>query len=62
MSKPRVTVNCVANKYAAPNERIIEVFDKDTKQGALISLLSYNGRLIIGLYCADHRVEIRGQS
>lgn len=42
MKKPRVIVNCVANKYAGETERIIEfVFPDGT--GGLISFVTFDG-------------------
>ena len=57
--KPRVTVLCVANRYAAPNERIIEVGSGSKGVGCLISLREIaDGTLIVEPYHAD-RVKVR---
>jgi hypothetical protein len=46
MQKPKVTVNCVANRYAGPNERIIE-FSAPNGAGGLIALRIRNDGLIV---------------
>ena len=57
--KPKVTVNCVANHYAMPSERIIEVSDRDTGKGLLISIRSgADGELLVEPYRCDDGVRI----
>lgn len=58
MPKPSVNVNPPANAHTAPNERIIEVFDKDSQAGLLISLRSDDGVLRVELYRADDGVVV----
>ena len=59
MSRPKVTLNCVASKYALKDERIIEVFDGQTQKGCLISIvLRPNGDLDIIPYRADKGVHV----
>ncbi len=52
--KPRVNTRCVADRYAAPNERIIE-FSSDCG-GGLISLAEHDGRLHVNVYNYDPTV------
>ena len=64
MSKPRVTTKCVANTYAAPNERIIEISSgnrRGTGNGCLVSIRDMDdGTLLIQVYRADGGVEVTG--
>lgn len=62
MAKPSVNVNPPANRHTAPNERIIEVFDRDSQLGLLISLVSRNGFLYVDLYRADDGVIVMSPS
>ena len=57
--KPTVKVNCVANHYTAPNERIIEYTFPDGT-GGLIAFFAANEHHgpIVNLYCHDRKVEI----
>jgi hypothetical protein len=60
-SKPRVTLNCPASHYAAPNERIIEYSFPgiDGNPGGLISLWEDSkGRPHISLYRHDAAIKI----
>lgn len=58
--KPTVKLKCVANNYAAPNERIVEVFDNKTKHGCLISIrVSDDGTLIVEPYRGDGGTLVR---
>lgn len=47
--KPTVTVRCVANQYAAPNERIIEISGRHGA-GALISIIENDDGLNVYVY------------
>lgn len=59
MKKPKITVNCVANQYAADNEQIVE-FSFSNGIGGLISLRSTEGgKIIVELYNHDSGIEIR---
>lgn len=50
-TKPRVTVACVASRYAAPFERIIEFSDGDDGAGGLILIKrGRDGRLKLHPY------------
>lgn len=58
MAKPKVTVNPVANQYAAKNERIIEYSHNGL--GGLIALRGTDdGKLVVDLYRHDEDVKIR---
>ena len=51
MKKPRITVNCVASKYSAPEERIIEFSGNTPEQGGLIQFRFHgNGKLYVEVY------------
>ena len=51
--KPSVLIKCVANNYAAPNERIVE-FD-----GGLIRFVNADdGMLYVSLYRLDNNVRV----
>ena len=55
--KPKITVNCVASRYAAQDERIIEFSHK--QGGGLIAFLpTEDGRLLVNLYQLDPSVLI----
>jgi hypothetical protein len=56
--KPRIITNCVASRYAAPNERIVEFAD-DAGNGGLISIRTVDGRLIMDVYRQGPCVEVR---
>lgn len=56
MSKPAVLTKCVANYYAAPNERIIEVSSRSG--GCLARLWERDGMLHIHLYGLDPNVKV----
>lgn len=63
MRKPTVLTRCVANTYVGRSERIIEVSDRETGKGCLISIQRQpNGDLIIGAYSADNGVFLRQPS
>lgn len=48
MRKPTVLTKCVANAYTGPDERIVEVSDRETGKGCLISIRRHaDGRLIL---------------
>lgn len=57
--KPTVKLNCPAAAYSAPNERIVEVFDRETRKGCLISIRVVKGDLIIEPYRAEAGVFVR---
>jgi hypothetical protein len=61
MPKPRVTTNCVANRYSARNERIIEFKDDETDKGGLISIRRMDdGTLVVDVYRCDPGVKVLG--
>ncbi len=48
--KPSITTNCVANRYAKANERIVE-FSGDHGAGCLVSVTKDdNGQLTVQVY------------
>ena len=53
--KPRVIINCVANQYASPGERIIE-FSFPDGTGGLISF--YSGNKTVSVYRVDDSVDV----
>jgi hypothetical protein len=57
MRKPRVMTKCVANTYAAPNERIIE-FGSDNG-GGLIAFRMVDENLVVDVYRTDPTVIVR---
>lgn len=67
MRKPTVITKCVANTYTGPNERIVEVSDREMGRGCLISvrrvLTEDGGKLVVNVYAADPGVvlHINGQ-
>lgn len=57
--KPKVSTKCIANHYAAPNERIIEYSANHGNLGGLISFtVSEDGKLTVCLYRHDPQVKI----
>jgi hypothetical protein len=60
MRRIRVLTKCVADNFCPQeNERIIEFFDPQTKQGGLISLRrTEDGQLIVCPYNLDHKVKV----
>jgi len=57
MSRPRVIANCVANKYAGADERIVEYTSRHG--GGLIAFHETEDGLVIDLYSHDASVDIR---
>lgn len=58
--RTRVTLNCVADHYAAPGERIVEFMDAETGKGGLISFTRTDaGELVVNLYRLDAGVIVR---
>ncbi|WP_431881925.1 hypothetical protein [Micromonospora chalcea] len=58
MPKPRVTTNCVANGYAGPDERIVEVSGQRGK-GCLISIRNRpDGTVSIDVHRRDPEVVV----
>lgn len=57
MKKPSVNVNPVANKYSAPDERIVE-FTFDNGVGGLISFRTVNGTPTVEIYRCDMSVIV----
>lgn len=50
MKRPKVTTKCVADRYAAPNERIVE-FSAPSGAGGLMSFVLHDdGTLTVDLY------------
>jgi hypothetical protein len=60
MSKPEVILNCVANQYAAPQERIIE-FSHPNGGGLISFFATDDGRLHVDLYHVDATVDAGGK-
>jgi hypothetical protein len=56
MRKPKVTLKCVADQYASPGEKIIELSDNGS--GCLISIRRVNGKLVICPYRGDKDVVV----
>lgn len=57
-NKPRVTVKCVADHYAASNERILEI--SGPNGGCLISLRNTtDGKLVVEAYRCDATVIVK---
>jgi hypothetical protein len=57
VSKPRVIVDCVANRYAGHDERIVEFFSPGG--GGLIALREVERRLLVDVYRLDATVKVR---
>jgi len=58
MKRPKVLTRCVANRYAAPNERIVEFTSKNG--GGLISFATlFDGRLAVDVYHCYPTVVVR---
>jgi len=57
--RPRVTLCCVADKYHAPGERIVEFSSAKLRKGGLISISEMeDGRLAISIYRCDKGVVL----
>ncbi len=56
--KPRIITDCVANHYAGPDERIIEVADGHGN-GALIAVSASATGLVVDIYTAGPLVAVR---
>lgn len=62
MRRPRVTTNCVAQKYASQDERIVEFYDPRTNKGGLIALRALeDGTLSVEVYRCDPGVTVNGR-
>lgn len=58
MKRCSVTVNCVADRYHAPNERIVE-FTFPSGKGGLISFrLNANGAEVVEVYRLDDEIQV----
>jgi len=58
MAKPKVSSRCVANNYAAPNERIIEL-SNGAGIGCLVSVRNMpDGTLSVQVYRRDAGVSV----
>lgn len=58
--KPRVKTNCIANRYAAINERIIEFGAGSRGSGGLISIAVHeDGRITVSVYRHTSDVIVR---
>lgn len=56
MKKPSINTRCVANHYAAPNERIIE-FSNANGGGGLISFrTAEDGSIVVEVYRQENTV------
>lgn len=58
MKRPRIITNCVANKYANRNERIVEYSFSNGKGGLIAFSLDDQGRPRVELYRHDPEVVI----
>lgn len=59
-NKPSVHTKCVANHYAAPNERIIEFSVGNDGTGGLIAFrLANDGTLMVDVYRTNGPVTVR---
>lgn len=59
MRKPTVLTKCVANTYTGKSERIIEVSDRETGKGCLISIRrTASGDLVIRPYRGEEGVFV----
>lgn len=58
MRKPIVKTKCVANGYAAPNERIVEVTSDTYGTGCLIRFVKTDAGLEIQVYRAGNKVIV----
>jgi hypothetical protein len=56
--KPKVTVNCVADKYATQGETIIE-FSSEAGGGLISFRVASDGKLLVDLYRMDPAVVVR---
>lgn len=57
--KPRVLTKCVANTYAADNQRIIEFSGVTEEQGGLISfVIDEFGRMNVHVYHMGQEVRV----
>jgi hypothetical protein len=56
MKRPSVNLKCSADRYAAPNERIIE-FSSESG-GGLIDLCDVGETLLVSVYRTDDSVEV----
>lgn len=52
MSRPKVTVNCVAQQHAGQEERIIE-FSHENGGGLISFTPTDDGRMVVSLYNVD---------
>jgi len=61
MSRPKVIVNCVAQRHAGPTERIIEFADRETGKGGLISFCRLaDDTLAVDVYRCDKGIRVLG--
>lgn len=59
-SRPRVMTRCVANSYAATNERIVEFAGPDGENGGLISFRLVDGVMVVETYRCGSKVVVNG--
>jgi hypothetical protein len=57
MKRPRVTLNCPADKHALDGERIVE-FSDHLGRGGLISFQDFGGVLRVEVYRVDADVRV----
>lgn len=63
MSRPTVNINCVAQQYAGPDERIIEFMDRKLNKGGLIRLWRCDdGTLRLDIYRCDDGIIVQTQT
>ena len=55
--RPRVTVNCVADTYTGPGERIIE-FSSENGGGLIAFRMRHDGTLLVDIYRTDPTVRV----
>ena len=58
MAKPRVTVNCVASRYAGADERIIEFITRSGSGGLIAFRETDTGDLLVQVYRTDKNVIV----
>lgn len=59
MKRPRVIVNCVADTYHLPQEKIIEFTFPDGSGGLMSLIVDNYGKPVISLYNVDEAIDIR---
>lgn len=57
MARPRILTKCVADRYSAKEERIVE-FTFPDGSGGLISFYPLDKKNIVNLYCLDKKIKV----